>query len=301
MCCKLEVDLNQEIVESLPSVCVRLTLEYLPTFLQGTPLNEFEKPSFHPNKLVTRLDSLYTISHKDNSVCLLTERFARVSSFSSEHFPGLRDLSVYQDSLYILGRDQLFITNLITLSTTALSLINTAYLSNAQANWFHTMHVDSTAVFLTVCGRRRTRHDILRCTHAGKWLPSFGHEQKGNGLGECCFPSGMHSDNQWLYVADTCNHRIQLFEKSLGKLSKVWSPKTIFCRPRVVFYFDSMVYIGDNTGVQCFSYDGDFLMRFGEVCAPSTEPSDAVQLVSGITRMGAHLYVVSRQRIQMYS
>ncbi|HTA77846.1 MAG TPA: NHL repeat-containing protein [bacterium] len=102
----------------------------------------------------------------------------------------------------------------------------------------------------------------------GKLLLTIGklgsHPGDDKGPGEFNQPSGLWvSQNGDIYVSDTFNHRVQVFDKK-GKSLKVWAHS--FFGPRdVVGDNNGKVYVVDtgNHKIQVFDNNGNFIKEFG--------------------------------------
>ena len=126
--------------------------------------------------------------------------------------------------------------------------------------------VDSDGNILTVDG---SNNCIQKFTSAGKFIKKVG--TKGTKAMEFSDPMGIavHTLNKKVYIAELCNHRIQILNPDLTFSSSFGSrgrDDGQFQRPwDVAFDSTGKVYVVDNSNnrIQVFTEDGQFLRKFG--------------------------------------
>ncbi|HMN97738.1 MAG TPA: NHL repeat-containing protein [Phycisphaerales bacterium] len=103
----------------------------------------------------------------------------------------------------------------------------------------------------------------------GRLAPDFSFGSFGSGPGEFRFPEGIATDaNGWIFVSDTGNHRVQVFDRS-GGFIRQWgergSKREAFNRPLGIAADSIWVYVADsgNDRVQVFDKDGRFVTILG--------------------------------------
>jgi len=89
----------------------------------------------------------------------------------------------------------------------------------------------------------------------------------GQANGEFYFPFDVDSDNKMIIVADTFNHRLQIFDVNFNfnrSIGQEGTKKGEFTHPFSVSIFNDSLYVTDfnNKRVQRFSVEGKFLSTF---------------------------------------
>ena len=113
-------------------------------------------------------------------------------------------------------------------------------------------------------------------------------------------------DEEFIYICDTYNHRIQVLLRENGIFSSQWGSQgrsdTQFYYPSSIYFsvLESLLYIGDNYGVKIFTKEGTFLKRFGSTHSGSGEGQ--INAVVGILIENDQLYLsdYNNKRIQVW-
>ena len=127
--------------------------------------------------------------------------------------------------------------------------------------------VDSSNTLYVVIG---DDHRIRKFSVDMKHLSTVGRE--GSRRLEFRYPSGIgiHPKSGRIYVADTCNHRVQVLNSNLtfvNAFGTVGANDGNFSYPHdVAFDSDGNVYVADNSNhrIQVFEPSGNFLRSFGK-------------------------------------
>src|SRR5438132_1079201 len=95
----------------------------------------------------------------------------------------------------------------------------------------------------------------------------------GTETGEFKYPNGIACDERHVAVADTWNHRIQLFDLSGNFISRIGGYGTengMFCAPYGVAIFNNTIFVTDysNNRVQLLSMEGTFISSFSTPNSP---------------------------------
>jgi len=119
-------------------------------------------------------------------------------------------------------------------------------------------------------------------------------------------PKGLTLNQNFLYLCDYSNHRIQILDKinnfSFHKLfGKYGRSKNEFFLPYSIYLYQSLLYIGDEFSVQIFTNDNcKFIQRIGDDGVSQSEGK--FSSVWGICVVDDCLYVsdTDNRRIQVF-
>jgi len=134
-------------------------------------------------------------------------------------------------------------------------------------------------------------HDIIVYNLSGDLIKQFG--KLGSGPSEFDAPVGMDIDDQFIYITEYGNHRVQIFHLVSCTYSHQWGRQGDangeFTCPYEIRLHEGLCYVGDAHGVQVITKDGQFLFRFGK----STSGSEIGEFrdIRGILVIGNQLYV----------
>ena len=113
-------------------------------------------------------------------------------------------------------------------------------------------------------------HRLQKLTFEGDCVKSVGSSEKGNGPLQFNVPRGItvHPTTGQIFIADTCNHRIQVLNKdltyshSLGKRGS--SPEQFNCPWDVTFDNEGYLYVAnsDNHCIKKFTSTGQYISTF---------------------------------------
>ena len=140
---------------------------------------------------------------------------------------------------------------------------------NGEFNWPSGIVVDSTG-YIYIADRKNHRIQKVRLED-GKFISKMG--QKGTGNGEFNEPRAvalMPRDEDRLFIADSLNHRIQVFqkEKFLFSFGQHGSGPCEFDLPASIAFnrTEEVVFIADNRNhrVQMFTIHGEHQKEFGD-------------------------------------
>jgi len=136
----------------------------------------------------------------------------------------------------------------------------------------------------------------------GELIQQFG--KSGSEPGELSKPYGMDIDDQFVYIVEFGNSRVQVFHLFNYTSSHHWGNQGRgngrFRDPAEIRLHEDFCYVGDVSGVQMFGKDGEFLYRFG-----TTTPGDCTgefRNVTGILVLNNCLYVCDsgNSRLQVF-
>ena len=153
-------------------------------------------------------------------------------------------------------------------------------------------------------------HRIQKIDPNGNFLFKIGTNggdgTSGNGNGEFYYPFGVATDNSNnIYVADTGNHRIQIFDSSGNFNSTFGSGGSLngqFSSPRgIAIDSSNNIYVADtgNNRIQIFDSSGNYLLKFGT----SGSSDGAFDAPRGITTDDSKIYVAdtNNNRVQIFN
>jgi len=184
------------------------------------------------------------------------------------------DIDIKKSLLYIAGKAHV---TLISLQSFETSLRSWALPTHYSWN-FRGIKLDGETLYLTL----RDPHNIFVCDrNDGKVLNKFGSEvlssSKGNfnqpcglTLGPKSGLHGVHSDDEYLYICDNQNHRVQILTKDEGHYVSQFGRggadgRSELRYPNSIYYsnFDSIYYVGDWFSIQLFRLSGERIKRIG--------------------------------------
>ena len=128
-----------------------------------------------------------------------------------------------------------------------------------------------------------SQNKLQKFTSSGELIKCVGH--RGRKEGEFMRPRGVTLYNSKVYVCDSDNHRIQVFNLDLNFIESIGSyggERGEFNEPYdMKFDRDGYVYIADygNARVQVLDRGGQFIRRFGEVGKGKLRGPSALHIV----------------------
>jgi len=135
---------------------------------------------------------------------------------------------------------------------------------------FRGVKVTPDRIYLTIEGI----HQIFSCNKEnGKIYKSYGNSYSGSGSGEFNTPQGITVRNDFLYICDSNNHRVQLFHKDKGSYITTWDKnpenkgmENYFTYPQYISYelSENLFYIGDVYSIQLWDNTGKRIQRIGD-------------------------------------
>jgi len=99
---------------------------------------------------------------------------------------------------------------------------------------------------------------------SGNLQKKFGYH--GSLPGEFKRPYGIDIADNFIYIVDQNNHRIQVFHLENYTYSRHWRVNGI---PYEIRVYDGLCYVGDRAGIQVFLKDGEFVCRYGQTISDS--------------------------------
>jgi len=88
----------------------------------------------------------------------------------------------------------------------------------------------------------------------GEIIKKFGTQESSKKEGEFWHPAGITIDQQYLYVCDRSNQRVQMLNKDNGTYISLWKMgERLFSYPQSILLYENYLYIGDWYGIQVFT------------------------------------------------
>jgi len=135
----------------------------------------------------------------------------------------------------------------------------------------------------------------------GKVLEKWGGTHLSNNKGEFNSPRAITIDNNYAYICDSLNDRLQLLTKEKGTYVTEWG-NGLLSFPTSIYYYkdDSLFYIGDRRSVQLYTREGTRVQRLGE--GDFGFGMHEFNLVYGIAIMEDKLFISdsSNKRVQIF-
>jgi len=128
---------------------------------------------------------------------------------------------------------------------------------------FRGLKLDDDVIYVTISGV----HQIFVCNSlSGTVLKTWGSGSEGSEKSEFNYPFGLTVDNNYVYVCDGGNHRIQVLFKEDGKYFTQWEREKGFFYPYALYRdaLEEIFYIGDSVSFQLFTNDGTFIQRISQ-------------------------------------
>jgi len=88
----------------------------------------------------------------------------------------------------------------------------------------------------------------------GEIIKKFGSQHWSKKEGEFWNPAGITINEQYLYVCDRSNQRVQMLNKENGTYISLWKMgERVFTSPQSILLYENFLYIGDWYGIQVFT------------------------------------------------
>jgi len=122
-------------------------------------------------------------------------------------------------------------------------------------------------------------------------------------------PAGLALDDNYLYVADSGNHRVQVLDKENGKFIYQWGIKGSknegeFSYPEGLHLdLDNFLYVSDWYRIQVFTKQGHFIQYIGKGIDEWGSASGEFDFPKGIYVINHKVYIADEEnhRIQVFS
>jgi len=102
-------------------------------------------------------------------------------------------------------------------------------LPDGVSGWPNYLKLDQFRIYLTLSGK----NFIYLCDYQGKLMQKWGNEIKSSKQGEFHEPTQMSVNEEYFYVCDMENNRVQILEKEDGKFKTQWGQ---FSSPLSIYY-----------------------------------------------------------------
>jgi len=205
---------------------------------------------------------LYICHPKGNSISIKDTNGKILFTNASLNYPIGLDLDEKNSLLYIIDREKVTIFDF---ELKMISFWNLPDKSPESRKWLRGIKVDETICYLTIEGF----HKIFLCqTQNGKVIDTWGN--RGQKYKEFHFPYGLTTNQNFLYVCDSRNQRIQLLNKKKeGLVGTHWGGGLSghdlgqFSYPMSIYrdIWENIFYIGDCWAIQLFTENGKCIQR----------------------------------------
>jgi len=207
-----------------------------------------------------------------------------------------RAMELLNNQLYLLDDKKLFIVDLKTNS-----MIESWDLPKEEERSVggDSLKVDQEQIYFTPWAS--FSHYVYLYTKKGKEINKFGSKEQSEAEGKFHYPTGVTVDEEYLYVCDCANDRVQVLDKKNGTFICQWkNGQRSISRPRSILLYEHLFYVGDNYGIQVFTKQGTCIQVFGS----SNIGSDKGEFdaVTGLCIVNDKLYIVDycNRRIQVW-
>jgi len=145
-------------------------------------------------------------------------------------------------------------------------------------------------------------HYVYLYSKKGKEIDKFGSKNESEADGEFYCPRGIAVDEEYLYVCDSYNDRVQVVDKKNGTFICQWKngQRSIYY-PLSILWYEHLFYVGDRYGVQVFTKQGKCNQVFG--ISKDGSGKGEFDVVTGLCMVNDKLYIVDccNSRIQVWS
>jgi len=285
----------------LPIDLSRIIVRYDTQYMWDTKSSDWTIDG-NPANIINYKKELYVCNYAKHVLEIYNLNGEIIKKNTTLNGPYAMDMDKKQGILYVSGFDT-FVTlnlNLDTLSSWKLPTLASSYA-------YRGLKVDRNIAYLTfVVGV----HQIYLCLKDdGKNIMTWGNKDPSGAPGEFNCPSGLTVVQEYVYVCDQSNNRIQILNKSDGTLVNQWksqfptstknqsntapSNSELVC-PRNIYYYDTddMFYVGDEYNVHLYTPNGRCVQQFLR----------GFSAVYGICIIDDNLYISSRdtKRISIF-
>jgi len=142
-------------------------------------------------------------------------------------------------------------------------------------------------------------HFVYLFNKNGKEIKKFGKKKESLNDGEFNGPSGLTVNENYLYVCDYMNHRVQIVDKENGNFIHQWiEGQRSFVNPESILLYEHLFYVGDKDGIQVFTKDNKCIQLIGS----SGSDTGQFSSVTGICIANEKLFFVDHlnNRIQVW-
>jgi len=279
----------------------RLVLEYQIEREWDTIASTTWHTKYEPFGILPHQKQIYLCIPATNVLHIYDENSEKITQNLSVNEPVGIDIDINKSRLYIAGKTHM----------TLLSLQNQNFdLSSWElpkgSTWtFRGIKSEGNIIYVTLWGLPQV---FLCNSENGIILNKFGKEQSSSRQGEFDLPYGVTVVENFLYICESGNLRVQIVTKDNGVyISQFGGGKTVeFNHPYSIFYeeLEKLFYIGDNFSVQIWERDtytgrGQRIQLIGGMRGKKMNEFDGV---FGICVMNDRLYVsdFNNCRIQIF-
>jgi len=241
----------------MPVVLVDIVWSYLPpeskTNLPGKYHSEWKYPNLNSNflnSIVHDNQHLYMNCFRKNEIYCYSFHGNLIKTF--KHHAYAIDLVHHQ--FYLLSYPQFLIIDILTNS-----LIQSWNYSITGDVSYGFLKVDQENICFTLGD---PGNYVYLYSKNGKEIKKFG--SKGEKEGQFHSPSGVTVNENYLYICDRNNHRLQVLDKKNGNFICQWKVgQRSLQYPYSNLLYENLLYVGDLFGIQVFTNEGKFIQIIG--------------------------------------
>jgi len=165
-----------------------------------------------------------------------------------------RAMEIVKNQLYLLDNSQFFIVDIQTDS----KIENWNLPKNVHGFY---IKVDQEKIYFTDAN---LYHYVYLYSTKGKEINKFGSETKSVKKGEFNDPTGITVNEQYLYVCDRSNHRVEVINKENGAFCCEWKTGLkAFDYPRSILLYENLFYVSDTFRIHVFTKENECIDSFG--------------------------------------
>jgi len=269
----------------------RLIMEYEPRLWEGKQVQEIKMDS-DPWRMTTDKKYLY----------LCMRNFKCVSRYTVDTLQLVDEFPMISPSAIDISGNELYVHE-EDVSIKVFNIVTKEIIREWNTlGYARAIKVNGENLYYADCSQEND-YQIHVYNLSGSLIREFG--KLGSEPGEFMCPYGMDIDDQFIYIGDNANSRVQVFHLLSFSSSHQWGSSGKengkFTNLHEIRLYQDLCYVGDDIGIQMFTKEGDFLCRLGKDKAGSG-PCE-FDCIRGIVVMDTRLYVsdYANTRVVVYN
>jgi len=245
------------ILSLLPNDLYRIVLEYTLNREYNTKPVQVWEIGTQTYGIISNRELLYICNKYHNSILIYNLQGQKIEQKSSLSFITPTDIDFDQNGFYIIDHENVSICNL------QFELLSYFQIPSSLYCYSH-LKADNGILYVTISGI----HWVYVYKENGEIKTWIGPNNPSIKEAEFNDPSGITVNEQYIFICDYENNRVQillknknyLFYKQFGKKGK---ENAEFMWPSSIYYWEDVVFVGDNVSVQLFTNESIFIQRLG--------------------------------------